>query len=212
MKRDIYIGDIHGCLDELLALLDQLDVQPEDRVISLGDLVDRGPDSAGVWRFFRDRPNSVAIMGNHERKHVRGVLSFSQEIVKYQMGEEYEALREWAAKLPYHFETEHCVAVHGGFDPRVPLAEQRPEVLSGTTSGLKRLSKDSSTYWPERYGGTKPILFGHHVVGEQAVRFGSRVWGLDTGACHGGYLTAMVVPGFTVHRVPVKVDHWRLEK
>ena len=55
MSRHIVIGDIHGCYEELLELLDRTGVTDEDIVVSVGDLVDRGPDSPAVLRYFRER-------------------------------------------------------------------------------------------------------------------------------------------------------------
>ncbi|MEM6292265.1 MAG: metallophosphoesterase [Myxococcota bacterium] len=213
MTRDIIIGDLHGCWAEFEQLLDELHVTDADRLISVGDLVDRGPDSLRLWRYFRDRPNSVVVMGNHERKHVRGVLSPSQEIVRLQFGDEYETFRAWAAELPYVFETEHCVIVHGGFDPNLPLDQQREDVLSATTGGTKHLARTlGDRDWADLYRGSKPIVFGHRVVGDDVQRWGEHAWGIDTGACHGGYLTALVVPDFTVHRVRAHADHWSIER
>jgi serine/threonine protein phosphatase 1 len=70
MQR-LIIGDIHGCWSELQELLDKADLANGDQVIALGDFVDRGPDSPRVLNFFRKQPNTRAIQGNHERKHVR---------------------------------------------------------------------------------------------------------------------------------------------
>ena len=74
MNYDI-IGDIHGMLDELRALIDGVGPQNGDRLCFLGDLVDRGPDSIAVIEFVRtliDRfPGSLSIAGNHEEKALR---------------------------------------------------------------------------------------------------------------------------------------------
>ena len=43
----------------------------DDSIVSVGDCVDRGPDTPAVLRFFQEMPNALLIMGNHERKHVR---------------------------------------------------------------------------------------------------------------------------------------------
>jgi protein phosphatase len=85
------IGDVHGCLPELLALLDRLGyavttdplgrpvdaVHPEGRrPLFLGDLVDRGPDSVGVLRLAMgmvDAGHALAVPGNHEHKLVRAL-------------------------------------------------------------------------------------------------------------------------------------------
>mgnify|MGYP001170460899 CR=1 FL=1 len=60
------IGDIHGFKKTLDALIIKLDLGPEDIVICLGDMVDRGPDSVGVVELFRGRDNLYALKGNHE--------------------------------------------------------------------------------------------------------------------------------------------------
>lgn len=77
MKSHIVIGDIHGCFDELQELLAKVAATSSDVIVSVGDLVDRGPEPGRVVEFFRTTPNTVVLMGNHERKHVRGVFSSS---------------------------------------------------------------------------------------------------------------------------------------
>lgn len=64
MKRSAILGDIHGCSDALRRLLDAL---PDDieQIYSVGDLVDRGPDSKGVVQLCMDN-NIKAVRGNHE--------------------------------------------------------------------------------------------------------------------------------------------------
>jgi serine/threonine protein phosphatase 1 len=66
------IGDVHGCLKTLDAMLARWNLGPEDQLLFLGDLIDRGPDSKGVIDRVRsleedpDGPQVVALMGNHE--------------------------------------------------------------------------------------------------------------------------------------------------
>lgn len=65
------IGDIHGCLHELQKMITLLNPSDQDTLVFVGDLVDRGPDSAGVVRYVRRLPNTVLVEGNHEDKHSR---------------------------------------------------------------------------------------------------------------------------------------------
>ena len=60
------IGDVHGYSDTLLALLDSLNLSSRDRVVLLGDLVDRGPRSCEVIRIARENPQIFSVLGNHE--------------------------------------------------------------------------------------------------------------------------------------------------
>lgn len=207
--RTLIIGDIHGCYHELLELLDTAAVASTDLVVSVGDLVDRGPDPAAVVRWFRARPGAVVVMGNHERKHVRDVLSYSQEVTRLQMEGSYADAVAWMRGLPYYWETPDIRVVHAAMIPGVPLAEQPEAILAGTTSGeqqLKKLIPDA--WWHERYDDPVPVAFGHHVVGPAPLIRDGKIYGLDTGACHGHRLTALSVPDFTIHSVPSRGDYW----
>ena len=60
------IGDVHGHISSLNSLLSKLELSEYDQLVSLGDLIDRGPDSAGVMRLFQSNSNYHFIRGNHE--------------------------------------------------------------------------------------------------------------------------------------------------
>lgn len=83
-ERAYAIGDIHGCLEETLSLLQQIKTDNDYRddtkthLVFLGDLVDRGPNSRGVIELLMDFPYDFArplfVMGNHEEMMVRGLM------------------------------------------------------------------------------------------------------------------------------------------
>ncbi|WP_432988748.1 metallophosphoesterase [Dactylosporangium sp. CA-233914] len=209
MARTIVVGDVHGCFAELAALLELAAVRDEDLLVSVGDLVDRGPEPAEVIRLFRERPNSVVVTGNHERKHVRGIFSYAQEITRLQLGPGYGDAVGWMATLPYHFENAHVRVVHAALLPGVPLSGQPEELLCGSTAGERVLAGHfPQGHWHERYTGPKPVAFGHHVTGRAPLLRDGVVFGLDTGACHGWNLTAVSFPDRTVYSVPARADHW----
>lgn len=79
--RVFAIGDVHGCLHELEALIKQLHLTPNDRVVFAGDLVDKGPDTAGVVKAARELGTKCKVdlvLGNHEEGFLRW-LSKSEE-------------------------------------------------------------------------------------------------------------------------------------
>ena len=206
--RTLIIGDIHGCYDELLALVDAAALASDDLVVSVGDLVDRGPDPGAVVRWFRARPGAVVLMGNHERKHVRATYSYSQDITRLQLGDAYAEHVAWMRGLPYYYETPEVRVVHAAMMPGVPLAEQAEEVLCGSASGEAKLrAAIPDAWWHERYTDAVPIVFGHHVTGAEPLVH-DNVYGIDTGACHGLRLTALSVPDFRLYSVPARADHW----
>jgi len=213
MGKIYVIGDIHGCYDEFIKLLKKINVTDDDLIISLGDIVDRGNKSVELYHYFKNRKNALVLMGNHERKHLNGILNYSQEIVSIQFQDKYDEFIEWLKHLPYFYETDSAIIVHAFFEHDKSLYEQKEEVLSGTTSGSKYLEKkyDKGKHWSDYYTGKKPIIYGHHVVGE-IPKIKNNTYGIDTGACHGGMLTAIELPNFTIHQVRVEKDYWKEEQ
>ena len=65
------IGDVHGYAQTLVTLLHSLELTHKDRVVLLGDLVDRGPNSCEVIRIARENPQIYSILGNHEDMMLR---------------------------------------------------------------------------------------------------------------------------------------------
>jgi calcineurin-like phosphoesterase family protein len=207
----LIIGDIHGCHAELRDLLDRAGIGADDLVVSVGDLVDRGPEPGPVLDFFRARAASVVLMGNHERKHVRGVLSYSQQVTQAQLGGRYADDVAWMARLPYHLETDDVRVVHWGLYPGVPLDEVPEDVRAGTTSGDARLKERfGGRPWYDFYDDDKPVVFGHAVVGPEPLIVRDRIFGIDTGACHGMRLTGLLLPERRIVSVPARTDHWKV--
>ena len=72
--RHIFIGDVHGCIDELKCLIKAIDPTEGDLLYFLGDLIDRGPDSVAVVRYALElskKYDTKLILGNHEEKFLR---------------------------------------------------------------------------------------------------------------------------------------------
>src|SRR4051794_27405372 len=68
--RTIAIGDIHGCSKALEAILDAIRPRPDDEIVTLGDYINRGPDTRGVIEWLIDlgrRCRLVPILGNHDQ-------------------------------------------------------------------------------------------------------------------------------------------------
>jgi hypothetical protein len=76
MTKTFIIGDVHGCIDELQELMQELALVAGDRLIFIGDLIDRGPDSLGVVRQVYEWTKNfevILLLGNHEEKFIRYV-------------------------------------------------------------------------------------------------------------------------------------------
>ena len=213
------IGDIHGCYDELQALLDKAGIGDDEPIIALGDVVDRGPASPQTLLFLQQRPFTQVLMGNHERKHMRHArdglkLANAQRITITQFAElnlGYTAAVDYMAGLPLYLELPQAILVHGYLEPNVPLPQQRATVLAGTMGGDSYLAKRYGRPWYELYQGTKPVIVGHRNYNGSDVPFVYRdlIYGLDTNVYKGKALTGLLLPQFRLISVPSRDNHWR---
>jgi serine/threonine protein phosphatase 1 len=213
--QTLVIGDIHGCYDELQALLDKTGLTEGDAIVSVGDCVDRGPDTPAVLAFFQKTPNAFLIMGNHERKHVRASrhevkLAQSQKISKVQFGETYPDALTFMRTLPLYLDLPDALVVHGYVEPGLSLSQQRSTVLCGTMGGDKQLRATYDRPWYELYDGEKPLLVGHHNYSgtDQPFVYRDCVFGLDTDCVTGRALTGLLLPSFKFVSVPSRANYW----
>ncbi len=215
MKR-LIIGDIHGCYDELQALLDLAGLTSDDEIIALGDIVDRGPATPQVLEFFQTQPNARSIMGNHERKHLRSFrreikAARSQIISRTQLGKNYPAWLKFIETFPRGLELDEAILVHGYWEPGKSLAEQNDMVIIGTMGGEKIVTNACGEKWYEHYDGDKPLIIGHHdyLRNGQPLIYRDKVFCLDTSCCTGGALTAIILPDFRIVSVRSRANYWR---
>jgi serine/threonine protein phosphatase 1 len=176
---DIHVlGDVHGCLREFETMLDRLDVTDDDLVVVVGDLVRKGPDSAGVVDRVRELDNVRTVRGNNEEKFLTGEKTAASAGLT-------EAHVEWMADQPVAITFGDALVVHGGVDPRRPLVAHTVHDLQTTRSlstGYER------PFWWDVYDGPRTVFFGHTPLAAPVVR--DRAVGLDTGCVYGGELTA----------------------
>jgi len=212
--RTIIVGDIHGCWQELADLLDGLRFSPEDLLISVGDLVDRGPDSWRVARFFRTTPNAHTVLGNHERRVARHVLgggsaAWSQlhTLAGLPAGE-HEDWARWLLSRPVVLATPAVVVVHARLDPRVPLDRQDPLHACAVGGARIVIERDEADVprWFHDLDEPRCLCIGH-LSHERVELVPGRLYALDTGCCSGGRLTALVLPEGRVVSVDARGNH-----
>ena len=215
MGQTLVIGDIHGCFYELQALLDISGLGDGDAILAIGDMVDRGPETPQVVDFFLNTPIARALMGNHERKHVRAArhevkLSLSQQISQVQLAQQYPAALEWMTGLPLFIELPEAILVHGYLEPGIDLEQQNPSVLCGTMGGDKILHERYDRPWFELYESTKPVIVGHYNYTNSSAPFvyRDRIFGLDTDCVTGKALTGILLPAFEFVSVPSRGNMW----
>lgn len=136
--RTIFIGDVHGCIEELSRLICGLGLEKNDRVIFVGDLVDKGPESLQVLRYVEcllgQFPGSVCVAGNHEEKVLRQSKKPEADRLRLILTGKAEPWiqdakpDDWAfiesMPLTWYDATLNVRVVHGGIFPA--LLEQQP--------------------------------------------------------------------------------------
>ena len=141
------VGDLHGHFKTFRALLHRLKLRSNDYVICLGDMIDRGPDTANLLKFVRQHPNIICIKGNHEQMAIQSITSqgtfeawspwmqrggkstYGSYIIQAN-GDLWKAKKRmvedfsWLDTLPTEIVLDKHRFVHAGYDPHVPLSEQ----------------------------------------------------------------------------------------
>ncbi|MBI1763774.1 MAG: serine/threonine protein phosphatase [Acidobacteria bacterium] len=222
--RTLVVGDIHGKRILFERLLEQMKYQPgKDRLVLIGDLVDRGEDSRGVVEraieLKKQAPQTVTVIrGNHEVMMLSALAQpGSEEVELWYINGGIETLQSYLdeegnltipeehcnfiADLPTWDEDEHAIYVHAS------LVEDG----SGGFFHPKETPDHPALIWARNrhffaeYGG-KTVVFGHTITG---MLFGERekVWlrdhliGIDTGAYLTGVLSAIELPSRNVFSV-----------
>jgi len=204
--RLVFIGDIHGCYAELLELLGEIDLRAGDVVVSVGDIVTKGPAADRCVELWRDR-GYLAVRGNNEIK----VLAAARPFLRMLARENREILRRadllrFIASWPLviDFPSHRVTAVHGGFLPQMrvtaaDVARHRAIVPKlrwirkneGRWEAVgKEKKKKDDVLWAEKWEGSRTVVYGHTPLREP--KFDSHAIGLDTGCVYGGALTAAI--------------------
>ncbi len=247
------IGDVHGCREELLILLEQLGYvvthahrdQPRigihhpkgRRLIFVGDLCDRGPDSPGVLRLVMDAVSQGAaycVPGNHDDKLLRKLngnpvqLRHGLEKTMAQLegasSEFLEEIQQFVQGMSSHLEFDggNLVVAHAGI--KAPMhgrssAEIHSFCLYGETTGESdEFGLPVRQNWAGDYGGKALVVYGHTPIPEPLWQ--NNTVNIDTGCVFGGELTALRYPERTTVAVaarqiwsePMRPMHWTKDK
>jgi serine/threonine protein phosphatase 1 len=201
--RILAIGDIHGCNTALVGLLKTVQLLPEDRIVFLGDYIDRGPASRQVIETLlqlRKSCSPVFLRGNHEVM----ILDSREDSLKANLWQSYGGLdtlfsyeanyrQEWASLIPdshwqffesttRYFETNTHIFVHACLDPELDLGDQPDWLL----------------YWEffdriQPHKSAKRIVCGHSPQRSGLIRDVGFAACIDTGPAMGGWLTCLDV-------------------
>ena len=215
MERIFAIGDIHGCLDKLVPLLNMIKLNPDrDRLLFIGDYIDRGGHSREVVDYLVDvklrLPETIFLLGNHEQMFLEYLDGRDTDAFIYNGGEKTlrsylgsqppgspagsqswlpASHREFYRSLRPYYEWEEYIFVHAGLRNGVPLEKQ----------DLFDLIWIREEFFYSDYDFGKKIVFGHTPFPQPFIH-NYRI-GIDTGAVYGNRLTCIELPAVRFYAV-----------
>ncbi|QJW95740.1 AAA family ATPase [Frigoriglobus tundricola] len=236
------VGDVHGCLSELLALLVKLGYRmkrvaeegrefwrvshPENRrLVFVGDLCDRGPDTPGVYRLVMDavqRGVAFSVLGNHDDKLLRWFRTPDKVKLTHGLAQSAEQFEKepppvrdrvagFVAKLPSHLVLDggRLVVAHAGLTADMHgrvSGKVRAFALYGDTTGESdEFGLPVRLNWAAHYRARASVVYGHTPT--LTPEWVNRCICVDTGCVFGGALTALRWPEQELVSVPADKQH-----
>ncbi|MBW4560431.1 MAG: serine/threonine protein phosphatase [Mojavia pulchra JT2-VF2] len=216
-QRRIVIGDVHGHYEGLMALLEAITPTSNDQLYFLGDLIDRGPQSAHVVNFVK-KNNYPCLLGNHEQMLLNVLTNGGSSnpamqawlyaggqatVASYQEATIPLEHLEWFQALPTYLDLGDFWLTHAGVDPALPLAAQTAEQFCWIRDEFHSIEKP---FFPD-----KQIIIGHTItftlpgVSPGQLAQGQGWLDIDTGAYHprSGWLTGLDITNNLVYQVNV---------
>lgn len=211
IEKTFVVGDIHGCLGVLKSLIDKIPWDPsKDRLIFIGDYIDRGEDSRGVIEYVvtltKNSQKVQCLIGNHEQAlfdylsgndtqtyilNGGGATLISYDRVRRNKDDPLiptEHLDFFSSLLPM-VELDDYYIVHAGFRPHIPIENQE----------LSDMLWIRNEFLLSEYDFGKVVIFGHTPFNNPVVM--KNKIGIDTGAVYGNRLTCLELPEIRFHSV-----------
>lgn len=190
------IGDIHGEIDQVKTIFDKINYNPsDDKLIFVGDYVDRGKNSYEVYKFIKtlDDDKNIFLKGNHEQMMIDAVLNKNRIDLWYHNGGQstessfpnksiLKEAAEYFNSFPYYYADSEYIIVHAGIHPDNKLEEQ-------SNHDLIWIRNEFINTPAEKFKENRTVVAGHTPVAE--VKFMDNKILLDTGAGKGGILSAV---------------------
>jgi serine/threonine protein phosphatase 1 len=197
--RTIAIGDIHGCADALAGLLVAIAPTPNDRIITLGDYIDRGDNSKGVLEQLLELSKQhqiISLRGNHEEMlldafqdqaghefwmNCGGMTTLGSYGSAGEIGVIPKEHIDFVRRLRLYYETDTHLFIHANYDPNLPLEKQDPRILLWRTLD----------HIPGPHYSGKIAIVGHTPQLSHRILDLGYLKCLDTGCGEEGLLTAL---------------------
>jgi serine/threonine protein phosphatase 1 len=210
------LADIHGEFDKLITCLSSVNFDYEnDKLIQLGDVVDRGPDVYSCIEELLKIKNLIAIQGNHDECWLKSLLKGEHDqglLWRHGAKETYQSYLDYGVnpeihlgffrnQVKYYIDTERRYFVHGGFNRHYPIDKQLDDTvytwdrdLFAQALSYQNMTDEAKEYPFKIHGKPKEVFVGHTPTLHWGISIpiqAANIWNLDTGSGKGGLLTIM---------------------
>ena len=208
------IGDIHGEFDKLMACLSSVNFDYEnDKLIQLGDVVDRGSDSYMCIEELLKIKNLIAIQGNHDECWFNSLLNGTVErgeLWKQGAMQTYQSYLDhgvnpeihldfFKQQVKYYVDEKNRYFVHGGFNRHYPIDQQLDDTvytwdrdLWNCALSYKNMNETAQKFKFKIKGKPLEVFIGHTPTMYWDITVpmkAANIWNIDTGCGKGGILT-----------------------
>ncbi|MDR0516934.1 MAG: metallophosphoesterase [Fibromonadaceae bacterium] len=204
MPRTFFIGDVHGCIEELAELFEKISPDASDSVYQTGDLINKGPSSPETVKFIL-KHKIKCVLGNHEAKLLQILDKPNSERTPKEMKlldsvKEPEWIASIVSKFPLKIDTGKEILLHAGLEPEKKKFEEMDvrNILSIRLWNGKPWYEQASI---ER----RVVVFGHWAM-NGLVDF-PHAKGLDTGCVYGKLLTCYCPEENRFYQVAAKKEY-----
>ncbi len=205
IRKVLFVGDVHGCHDELNELLEKADVYESDDivVIFVGDICNKGPKNIETIRLIRQLGTmAYSVRGNHEQAVLYRLKQFDEQA---KLASNYSWIIELSPEERLFLEQLPCtisipllsvIVVHGGLVPGIKLLDQKPHDMINMRNYVHEKLAGSSKIddglpWGSQWPGPQFVIFGHDA--RRLLQKYRHAIGLDTGCLYGLRLTGYMV-------------------
>jgi bis(5'-nucleosyl)-tetraphosphatase (symmetrical) len=200
VSRTFFIGDVHGCVEELAELFEKFSPNVNDKVYQVGDLINKGPSSPATLEFVL-KNNIKCVMGNHEAKLLQILNKQKAELTPKELKfldsvQKPEWIANIVSKFPLWIDTGKEFLLHAGLEPGKKIEETSSKNI------LTMRLWNGKPWYEQVVFNERIIIFGHWAM-NGLVDF-PYAKGLDTGCVYGKILTGFCPEENTFYQVAAK--------
>eukprot|EP00584_Thalassiosira_punctigera_P025437 CAMPEP_0172548468 /NCGR_PEP_ID=MMETSP1067-20121228/17745_1 /TAXON_ID=265564 ORGANISM="Thalassiosira punctigera, Strain Tpunct2005C2" /NCGR_SAMPLE_ID=MMETSP1067 /ASSEMBLY_ACC=CAM_ASM_000444 /LENGTH=262 /DNA_ID=CAMNT_0013335687 /DNA_START=332 /DNA_END=1120 /DNA_ORIENTATION=- len=234
-NRILVVGDVHGCIEELMTLVQEATREHNGgqkfaAIVFVGDLCNKGPSSAQVIRYVRNKPGWFSVRGNHDDRALSAALGDEEccSKPKYQW---VNALSDddvtWMSSLPFTItipktmlnygsvrekNEQDVIIVHAGLDPAIHMEKQETKTMISVRNLIIDDNNGTAALkaWAKVWRGPELVIFGHDA--RRGLQQEDYAIGLDSGCVYGKKLTGIILPEKEYVSVNAVREHCPIEE